>query len=70
MGQFQAVASEGLVTRIDFLAGKAPLIYDVSKSLLDAGFCVGVPNMGSFLEVVSLFRKQRELYVQEKSISL
>lgn len=67
---FQTIASEGLGTRVDFLAGKAPLIYDVCESILDAGFRVGVPNMGGILQNIALFKKQGNLYVREKVIEL
>ena len=67
---FQAVASEGLVTRVDFLAGKTPLIYEVCQSILDTGFRVGVPNTDGFLENISLFKKQGNLYVREKVIEM
>jgi hypothetical protein len=67
---FQAIVSEGLGTRVDFLAGEAPLIYDVCESILDAGFRVGVPNMGGTLQDIALFKKQGDLYVREKVIEL
>ncbi len=61
---------EGLVTRMDFIAGTAPIMYDVSTALLDSGFRVGVVNLGGMLQDVSVFRKQGELYIQEKVINL
>ena len=67
---FQSVVSEGLGTRVDFLAGQAPLIYEVCQSILDAGFRVGVPNTGGLLLDISVFKKQGNLYVREKVINI
>lgn len=66
----KVTVEEGLKTRVDFLAGEAPLIYRTCRSMLDAGFRVGIPPMRERLQELSLFRKKGHLYVKEKVITL
>lgn len=62
------VKQAGMKTRIDFLAGDSPAVYDVCKSLLDASFKVAVPNLKGCLQYASILRKNGLGYVQEKVV--
>lgn len=72
MIEFQDVAVEGLNTRIDFLDGSEPLIYDVCKAILDcpAGFRVAVPGLNGWLDELAVFQKNDNQYVRTKTILL
>lgn len=67
---FPNLNQEGMITRIDFLGGEAPIIYDVCKAILDCGFRVGVPDLRAYIEEYSLFKKVGELYQREKVVSI
>lgn len=71
MYYFKKIAEESkLVTRIDFKAGSAPVIHEISKVILDAGYKVGVPNLRAYMDNVAIFTKKDELYVPEKIVEL